>query len=602
MKKQTGYALLLLILFSSPMVFPKIYKGAEYRTKGTFTYGRFEVRMKSAQREGMLSSFFTYHEITSTADWNEIDIEIMGRYSDDIQFNPITPGQVNHVSHYQTPFNPSLDFHTYAFEWTPTYVAWFVEGKEVHRQTGPHIEALNLPQKIMMNIWNPTYPNWAGVWNENVLPAFAHYDWVSYSSFTPDSGNTGTDSNFTLLWKDDFNSWDQSRWEKATHTWGGNGCDFVHENAVFKDGKLILCLTKENSLGFTDTTPPSILSARAERDGILLQFSEEVDSVSATLPSNYLLTGKTVSSAALYSDQKTVKLKVTDYDTAALSSIVVMNVKDRFLPPNAVTVKSIALTKTVPVHLPLKINLGGPEYKDYLPDQGWSPSTEYGYMDGSLNQNNFVIGGTLDPGVYNAELAGAVKYLARVPNGTYTVILMMAENYFTETGKRVFSVTIQGKLVEENLDLFSRVGKSKPYQKIVQNVVVTEGILNIHFMAAKDNAVLNGLQIIAGPASVNEQRRTQPEGSSIGQNFPNPFNGYTVIPVEANGGEVAAVKIFDTLGRTIIELPIDQQVQGSRHLLWNATDASGHSVPSGTYFYTVEGRNDRSVKKLVLIR
>lgn len=595
-------SVLILLLVVPEFLSAKIYKGAEYRTKETFTYGRFEVRMKSAQREGMLSSFFTYHEITSTADWNEIDIEILGRYTDDIQFNPITPGQINHVSHYQTPFNPALDFHTYAFEWTPTYVAWFVDGKEVHRQTGAHIEALNLPQKIMMNIWNPTYPNWAGQWNDNVLPAFAYYDWVSYAAFTPDSGTTGTDSNFTLKWKDEFDSWDLSRWEKATHTWGGNGCDFIQENAVFKEGKLILCLTKETAIGYTDNVAPNVTAARAEKEGIMIIFTEEVDSVTATTPANYLIAGKSVTNAVLLSDQKRVKLTVAGYDTAAISNVIITNVKDRFLPPNAVSVKNVNLVKAQSLSFPVKINCGGTEYKDYLPDQMWGPAVEYGYMDGASYQNNFTFTGTLDPGVFNSELNGAAKYMVRVPNGTYIVKLMMSENFFSASGKRIFTYAVQGNVIETNLDLFARVGKSKVYQKIVQNVVVTEGILDIHFMTAVDNAVVNGIQIIPMQTGIGETIGPSPRRWNIGQNYPNPFNGSTVIPAEFSSPDNIAIRFYDTLGRKVSEIPVGSVSAGRHAFTWDAKDAHGRPLASGVYFYAVEGAANKSFKKLVVVQ
>lgn len=48
--------LIFLFLFTFSL-FAKIYKGAEYRTKEDFTYGKFEVRMKPAGKEGMLASF-----------------------------------------------------------------------------------------------------------------------------------------------------------------------------------------------------------------------------------------------------------------------------------------------------------------------------------------------------------------------------------------------------------------------------------------------------------------------------------------------------------------------------------------------------------------
>ena len=71
---------IFLTIYLPSLLVANIYKGAEYRTKASYTYGRFETRMKSTQREGVLSSFFTYHEIVTTNDWNEIDIEILGRY------------------------------------------------------------------------------------------------------------------------------------------------------------------------------------------------------------------------------------------------------------------------------------------------------------------------------------------------------------------------------------------------------------------------------------------------------------------------------------------------------------------------------------------
>lgn len=100
-----------------------------------------------------------------------------------------------------------------------------------------------------MNIWNQEYAHWSGPWFDENLPLKAYYDYVSYASYTPDSGNCGTNNNFTLQWKDDFDEWDQSRWEKATHTFPGNLCDFVPENVIFEDGYMILCLTDEEHVG-----------------------------------------------------------------------------------------------------------------------------------------------------------------------------------------------------------------------------------------------------------------------------------------------------------------------------------------------------------------
>ena len=53
----------------------------------------------------------------------------------------------------------------------------------------------------------------------------------------PGEGDNGTDSNFTFFWKDDFDSFDNNRWEKSDdHTWGGNQSLFIDDNIFFENG------------------------------------------------------------------------------------------------------------------------------------------------------------------------------------------------------------------------------------------------------------------------------------------------------------------------------------------------------------------------------
>lgn len=230
----------------------KPYRGGELRTIQTYRYGRFEVRMQSAPESGVVSSLFTFHEFGSAGieDWNEIDIEFLGRYDDEVQYNVITDWQVNHEHRQALDFNPATEFHDYAFEWTPDYVAWFVDGVELYRQSGLHIQDLQRSQKMMMNIWQPDYPDWAGAFDPASLPVYAIYDWARYCYYVPGTGNTGTDNNFIEFWRDDFDSWDTNRWQKATHTWDGNNVDFIPANVVYQDGFMILCMTMPDALGY----------------------------------------------------------------------------------------------------------------------------------------------------------------------------------------------------------------------------------------------------------------------------------------------------------------------------------------------------------------
>lgn len=108
----------------------KKYYGAEIRTNESFLYGRFEVKMKSVEASGMLISFFTFYDSPDfLTNWNEIDIEILGRYQNEVQFNAIVGKHEMHEYRQTLNYNPHQDFHVYAFDWTPFYIAWSVDGK-----------------------------------------------------------------------------------------------------------------------------------------------------------------------------------------------------------------------------------------------------------------------------------------------------------------------------------------------------------------------------------------------------------------------------------------------------------------------------------------
>ena len=51
----------ILTLSNSCIFGQDLYRGAEVRTRADYLYGKFEVRYKPAQGDGLVSSFFTYN-------------------------------------------------------------------------------------------------------------------------------------------------------------------------------------------------------------------------------------------------------------------------------------------------------------------------------------------------------------------------------------------------------------------------------------------------------------------------------------------------------------------------------------------------------------
>lgn len=155
------------------------YAGGEYRSNNKYGYGIYKVNMKPAKNKGVVSSFFTYTGPSDNSPWDEIDIEFLGKDTTKVQFNYYTNGVGNHEYLYNLGYDASKESHTYAFDWEQNYIAWLVDGKEVHRATS---NIPTHPGKIMMNLWPGTgVDSWLDPYN-GVTPVKAYYNWMSYNS------------------------------------------------------------------------------------------------------------------------------------------------------------------------------------------------------------------------------------------------------------------------------------------------------------------------------------------------------------------------------------------------------------------------------------
>ncbi len=598
------FLLLSFWFLGSTMVSPallaqtKPYRGAELRTNATYRYGRFEVRLKSASGSGLLSSFFTFYDGGGLpANWNEIDIEILGRYADQVQYNVISPGQINHVQSKTLWFNPHQAFHTYTIDWTPDYVAWGVDGMELYRQYGEHIAQIERFQKIMMNIWPPAYPDWVGTLDPNILPRFAFYDWVSYYRYTP-----GSRQRFTLEWRDDFDRWDTARWAKATHTWDGNNSNFIPENAVFQDGYLILCLTTPTHPGYSgapivdaDVDPPHALRARSFSTYIEVIFSEPVDSLSASNPNNYLLPGASVQSAVLQPDGRTVHLSVENLDPNTNYNLIVSGIQDLAQPPHTSPLEHLVVqtTPTLPIH----INAGGGAWNDYRPDQRWYDSLAYGWIGGTaVNHPELTVQGTTESELYRSELRGLSFYQVRLPRGYYRITLKFAETEYDRAGLRVFDVYAEGRLLQENLDIFARVGANHALEITLPDLLVEDGLLELYFQPVSGEPLLSALNIEAVPNKLF--RGENPLPGLRWQIFPNPFNGRATVAFTLTEPSAYRITLYDLTGRRVKTVSALRQPAGDYRVPLNF-----ERLGSGVYFCELQiDSRFRAVKKVVFVK
>ena len=186
---------LSIALTPAPDDTAKPYRGVELRSVDTLTYGKVEARIRFAKGSGVVSSLVLIYTPWPADDWNEIDIEHLGKQPNGVQTNcmvytgaPTTPPVTQSVAPTQDPelatlgFDAEADFHVYTIEWTPVDVRFSVDGALLRTWTA-EIGRMKLAQNILFTIWASNAPTWAGAITPESAPTTADIDWIKVYDF-----------------------------------------------------------------------------------------------------------------------------------------------------------------------------------------------------------------------------------------------------------------------------------------------------------------------------------------------------------------------------------------------------------------------------------
>jgi endo-1,3-1,4-beta-glycanase ExoK len=158
------------------------YASGEYRTNDVYHYGCIRGHFKAARGNGIVTSLFTYSGPSDNSPHDEIDIEILGRDTTQIQLNYLTNNVGNHETIIDLGFDASQDFHTYAIDWSSAAIKWYVDEKLVHTEGGSRGPLPVTPGRIMMNLWPGTgVDDWLNKFIYDGTPIYAYYDWVEFT-------------------------------------------------------------------------------------------------------------------------------------------------------------------------------------------------------------------------------------------------------------------------------------------------------------------------------------------------------------------------------------------------------------------------------------
>ncbi|CDZ56258.1 glycoside hydrolase family 16 protein [Neorhizobium galegae] len=153
----------------------------EIQTKARFGYGTYEVRMKSATGSGLNSAFFTYIGPTDKKPHDEIDFEVLGKNTGQVQLNQYVSAKGNNEKLVPVAGGADQGFNDYAFIWEESRLRYFVNGKLVHEVTDKTKIPQN-PQKIFLSLWGTdTLKQWMGAFSYT-QPTSMTVDRISFTA------------------------------------------------------------------------------------------------------------------------------------------------------------------------------------------------------------------------------------------------------------------------------------------------------------------------------------------------------------------------------------------------------------------------------------
>jgi PKD repeat protein len=178
------------------------------------------------------------------------------------------------------------------------------------------------------------------------------------------------------------------------------------------------------------------------------------------------------------------------------------------------------------------------------------------------------------------RFAAQLYYTIPVPNGEYTVKTYHNELYFGKTvsstgpGRRVFDIVIEGDKVRSNLDFYVE-NLNEPFGLVFKNIMVTDGFLNLDFIASKNNASISGIGITqtSRPKSGNGEMLRRSHNVEVEEAiqlendplslvyglYPNPASYETTLVVDEKV-KVTQLYIHDMAGRLINNLQNNEHV------------------------------------------
>jgi endo-1,3-1,4-beta-glycanase ExoK len=161
----------------------RAYRCGELHTKGTYSFGTYEARLKTPpMASGVNAAFFTYTGPPNNQVHDEIDFEVLLKDPGKVQVATYVNGKSPDASLVDIPSGQSPDFVDFAVVWTADSVNYYVDRKLAFTMSAP-TPIPREEQSIFFSLWgSETFTEWMGPFVEPPGPLIMTVDWVAYTA------------------------------------------------------------------------------------------------------------------------------------------------------------------------------------------------------------------------------------------------------------------------------------------------------------------------------------------------------------------------------------------------------------------------------------
>ena len=203
-------------------------------------------------------------------------------------------------------------------------------------------------------------------------------------------------------------------------------------------------------------------------------------------------------------------------------------------------------TETTPTGFVSRVTASMKPVQD-LAGNTWAPrTTRWGTWNVSTGMVGKDVRNTEDDDLYRTVAWDTKWYDLPVPEpATYTVRLLLVDDWYSVAGKRVFDVSAEGVRVATDIDVAGTVGWGAA-EDVTFQVPVADGELNLDFTAKVGNAMVSGIEV-TGPTSQPAPSTEHPQAVTFA---PDSFwtQDISAAPTAANSVQVVA-----NLARTVAD-------------------------------------------------